>query len=132
MNRSGQAVVYLVRRYGVTDLANLLVIADDMDLPLGTLRMRSAGSDAGHNGIRSIIDALGTQAFPRLRLGVGRPTVGQDPVQYVLGRFRRDERPAVAQAVAVASDAIECWLESGLEEAMNRFNRALSPEVDPS
>jgi PTH1 family peptidyl-tRNA hydrolase len=98
------------------------VIYDDLDLPLGRLRLRAEGSSGGHKGIRSIIDVLGTQAFPRLRVGIDRPPGRMDPVDYVLNPFDRDQKPFLAEAVARAAAAVECWLAEGIIAAMDRFN----------
>lgn len=130
MNESGRAVRPLLRRHGVKDLADVLVVLDDMDLPVGALRLRIGGSDGGHNGMRSIIAAVATQDFPRLRLGVGRPPPGWDPIDHVLTPFARDEQPVIGAAVQAAADAVECWIEEGVTEAMNRFNSWRPAEAD--
>ena len=122
MNNSGEGVEYLLTRFGARP-DNLLIVYDEMELPLGTLRLRPAGSDGGHNGIRSIIAAIHTQNFPRLRIGIGHPPPGGDPVEHVLGRFADDETQAVADSITRAADAIDCLLEEGIDAAMNRFNR---------
>ena len=121
VNRSGEAVSYLVGRYGLKP-ADLLVVCDDMELPSGRLRLRPGGSAAGHNGIRSIIETLGTQEFPRLRIGIGRPPPGLDPVEYVLGTMSKEERVVVTEAVERAARAVEYLLVEGIDVAMNRFN----------
>src|SRR5262249_42362277 len=95
MNLSGAVVRPLLRRYA-RGPADLIVVYDDLDLPLGRLRVRKDGSHGGHNGMRDIIGALGGAPFPRLRLGIGRPPSGEDPVEHVLRRFTPDERPVVA------------------------------------
>lgn len=123
MNNSGAAVQYLLARYG-GGAPGLLVIYDEMALPVGRIRLRSAGSDAGHNGIRSIIAAVGGTGFPRLRIGIGAPPPGVDPRDYVLGRFDADESAAINGAVERAAAAVRCVLESGIDAAMNRFNQA--------
>ena len=124
MNRSGAAVAALVNWTKVLP-AEVLVVVDDADLPLGQLRLRLAGGSGGHNGLRSIIDALGgTEEFVRLRIGIGRTgPVGADIAGHVLGRFSAAERAAMAAAVATAVDAVECCLRDGFAVAMNRFNR---------
>jgi PTH1 family peptidyl-tRNA hydrolase len=121
MNRSGQAVGPLVHWYKLP-LDRLLVIYDDLDLPLGTIRLRPAGSSGGHKGLDSIIQALGSQEFPRLRVGIGRPPADRDPADYVLHDFTRDEAPVVAGVYDRVVAAGECWLSEGLTAAMNRFN----------
>ena len=122
MNESGRAVSSLVHRYQVRDLADLLVIHDDMDLPLANLRLRAGGSNGGHNGVGSIIGVLGTQRFARLRIGIDRPPAGMDPIEYVLGTFSSQERAALTPVLALAAEAAEFWVEHGIAEAMNRFN----------
>ena len=127
MNRSGVAARYLLDRHHVSAEA-LLVVYDDMDLPLGTLRLRAQGSSAGHNGIKSIIAELGTQQFPRLRIGVGRPQ-GQDAVSFVLGRFNSKEMKGVNEALDQAIEAVGWVAQHGLESAMDRYNqRSLSSD----
>jgi len=121
MNLSGQAVGPLVRSYKIP-LDQLLVVYDDLDLPLGTIRLRPRGGAGGHKGMRSIINQLGSQDFPRLRIGIGRPPAGWDPADYVLSDFTPDELPLFRSAADNAVQAIECWLTEGLDAAMNRFN----------
>ncbi|MFW6163668.1 MAG: aminoacyl-tRNA hydrolase [Planctomycetota bacterium] len=120
VNLSGSAVAPLAR-WHKCPLDDLMVVCDDLNLGLGALRLRPRGSSGGHNGLASIIECLGTDAFPRLRIGVGRGR-GPDPVAHVLGRFERDEEPVVEQAVDGAADAIEVWLQQGMDAAMNAFN----------
>jgi PTH1 family peptidyl-tRNA hydrolase len=121
MNLSGQAVGSLVRRYGIP-LSALLVIYDDMDLPLGTIRLRPGGGAGGHKGMRSIINALGSQEFPRLRVGIGRPLGGEDAVDYVLSDFTLEERVVIEGVYERVLGAVECWLREGIVEAMGRYN----------
>lgn len=122
MNESGQAVAALVRYYRIP-LDRLLIVYDDMDLPLGTLRIRPKGGSGGHRGIQSIIDALGSQDFPRLRIGIGRPPEGTDPADYVLQDFSPEEEQTIEETLERAVTAIEIWLTEGIDEAMSRFNR---------
>ncbi len=122
MNNSGEAVEYLLARFGGGP-ANLLIIYDEMALLPGRIRLRAAGSDAGHNGIRSIIQAVGGTGFPRLRIGIGAPPPGVLAREYVLGKFTNDESEAIAGAVKRASDALRCVLEESIDAAMNRFNQ---------
>ena len=124
MNLSGRSVGRLSRAYHVPP-EQVLVIYDDLDLPLGRLRLRAEGSSGGHKGIRSIIDSLGTQAFPRLRVGIDRPPGRMDPVDYVLQPFDRDQKPLVAEALARAVAAVECWLTEGIIAAMDQFNHTV-------
>ena len=122
MNLSGKAVGSLVRLLGVLP-ERLLVIYDDLDLPLGRVRLRPDGSSGGHKGMRSIIEALGTQAFPRLRVGIDRPPGSMDPAEYVLLPFAPQELSLVAEAIQTAADAVECWLSAGIVDAMGRYNQ---------
>lgn len=120
MNASGDAVSRLAAFYGL-EPTDLLVVADEVQLPLGRIRLRGSGSAGGHNGLKSIIQHLGTE-FPRLRIGVGRGDPTWDLADHVLSRFGRDEREAVVEAVNRAADAVELFAEYGVEAAMNRFN----------
>lgn len=129
MNDCGPAVQSLVHRHGVRDLEDLLVVVDDMDLALGTLRLRPSGSDAGHNGLKSIIEALGSRGFARLRVGIGRPVPGLDPIDHVLGRFSSQEKPTIAESQLAAADAVESWIAHGITETMNQFNRTPANDV---
>ncbi len=122
MNLSGQSVKPLVSQYGVAP-GDLLVIHDDLDLPLGVLRLRARGSSGGHKGVQSIMDALGSQDFPRLRIGIGRPT-REDPIEYVLSDFTLDEAIEIEWAFDQAMKAIVSWLTQGIEAAMNAHNAA--------
>jgi len=121
MNLSGNAVSAAVRWYRVP-LEQLLVIYDDLDLPLGQLRIRPSGSSGGHNGIASIIERLGTDRFPRLRIGIGR-SEHASTIGYVLSRFNAAEERQIDECIARATDAALAWQHDGIEVAMNRFNR---------
>lgn len=121
MNASGEAVGPLVRWHKIAP-EELLVIYDDLDLSLGRLRLRANGSAGGHLGMASIITALATQAFPRLRIGIGRPPAALDAAAYVLQPFGLDERPTIAAVLERAQAAVERWLRDGLAAAMNEFN----------
>jgi PTH1 family peptidyl-tRNA hydrolase len=123
MNLSGTAVSSLVRFYQIP-LARLLVILDDIDLPFGTLRLRADGGSAGQGGLRSIIQQLGTEVFPRLRLGIGRPPGMKTAANYVLKDFRGEDHEILYVTLATAADAVECFLREGIITAMNRFNGA--------
>ena len=127
MNRSGVAVGALLNWLKLGP-AEMLVVVDDADLPLGQIRLRASGGSGGHNGLRSIIEALGgNEGFARLRVGIGRTALpGADITSHVLGKFATPERELATQAAATASGAIECCLREGLTEAMNRFNRKRS------
>ena len=131
MNNSGEGVAYLLNRFGLSP-QDLVVIHDDMDLTLGSIRIRPRGGAAGHNGIRSIIATLATQEFPRLRVGIGKVPEGLDGVEYVLGAFSPQEGQVIEGAVAVVAEAVTCLLREGIEAAMNRYNRDLTLEGDSS
>ena len=124
MNRSGEAVAPLLAYYRLS-LADLLVIYDDVALPLGKLRLRSRGSAGGHNGLRSIISSLGTTEFSRLRLGIDSPPSAVDLPTYVLDKFLPEEAGMVADMVERAAEAVELFVTSGLLAAMNQINSPL-------
>jgi len=126
MNDSGRAVRPLLRRYGIDDVARLVVVHDELDLPAGRLKVRRGGGLAGHKGLKSIRASLGSDEFTRVRIGIGRPGAGRGDrvVKHVLGRPGRAERVLLDSAVARAADAVECLCEHGLATAMNRFNVA--------
>ena len=121
MNNSGEGIEYLLARFGGRP-SDLLVVYDEMALPTGRIRLRAAGSHAGHNGIRSIIAAVHTEEFPRLRIGVGQPASEGESIPHVLGRFNKEEEPLIAQAVQDAAAAVQCMLEENIDVAMNRYN----------
>jgi PTH1 family peptidyl-tRNA hydrolase len=121
VNLSGLAAAYLLTRFRASP-QELLIIYDDMDLPLGRLRLRLNGTAGGHNGIKSIIETVGTQDIPRLRVGIGQPPPGSDQVEYVLGTMSAQERETVDQAVDSVAEAVRCLLTDGIVQAMNRFN----------
>jgi PTH1 family peptidyl-tRNA hydrolase len=129
MNDSGRAVQAVSQFYKVTP-AETLVIYDDVDLPLGRLRLRLAGSAGGHNGMRSLIRSLGVDTFPRLKIGIaatdGRPA-GERLVGHVLGKFHGDEKATVDTVIQRAADAVTVALKSGVDAAMNLFNRKDEP-----
>ncbi len=122
MNECGRSVHSLVAARNV-ELSRLLVVWDHMDLPLGQLRFRPAGGPGGHNGLRSIINHLGTPQFPRLAVGVGRPPGRMDPAEYVLRRFSQAELTELVAPLRVrVGEAVVYWLRHGMEAAMNHFN----------
>lgn len=127
MNLSGQAVGALVRFYKVP-LENLLVTYDDVDLSLGTLRLRPGGGSAGQKGMQSIIERLGSQDFPRLRLGIGRPPGRMDAANYVLQEFHPGEKELLSTTLDRAVDAILTFVSEDLVTAMNRYNAAVEAE----
>jgi peptidyl-tRNA hydrolase, PTH1 family len=122
MNLSGPAVVGLLQFYKI-DVPDAFVIVDDINLELGRLRARAAGSAGGHNGLKSIIEALGTMEFARLRVGVGRGEARRDLADHVLAKFEPDERPIVAEAVGRSADAADLFVAEGIGPVMNSFNR---------
>lgn len=122
MNLSGGALRAAIRQTDVDPAEDILVVADDVDLPLGRLRLRREGSAGGHNGLRSIIDALGGPEFARLRVGIGRSGTSRATVDHVLSTFRTDEQELSVEAIATAADAVETWLAEGIDAAMNRYN----------
>jgi PTH1 family peptidyl-tRNA hydrolase len=128
MNLSGQAVRPLLRWYHL-DLAELLIIHDDLDLPLGRIRLRQGGGSGGHKGMRSIIESLNSEEFPRLRIGIGRPVRG-DPQDYVLQDFTPQQLITIEVAYDRAVSATECFISNGIAEAMSEFNRTAGDAVD--
>ena len=121
VNLSGNAVGPLLRWHRCEPV-DLLVVCDDLNLELGRLRLRRGGSSGGHNGLKSIAAALGTESYPRLRIGIGS-TEGHGAVSHVLGRFSEEERAAVEAAIDQAAEATRLWVTSGIDEAMNKCNR---------
>lgn len=124
MNESGRAVAPLVRRFGLRELERLVVVHDELDLPVGRLRVKTGGGLAGHKGLVSIRAHLRSDAFTRVRIGVGKPHVTAKGGEYVLKRPGRAEQAELEGVVARAADAVECFLEHGLDVTMNRFNAA--------
>jgi PTH1 family peptidyl-tRNA hydrolase len=122
MNLSGRSVGQLVAFYRVP-LEDLLIICDDLSLPLGKIRLRGQGSSGGQKGLQDVIATLGSSAFPRLRIGIDATPAGWDTADYVLSKFSSDEAPVVAATVERAADVVEMWAKSGLTEAMNKYNR---------
>ena len=121
MNRSGDVLPGLMRPAGLAAI-DLIVVADDINLPLGKLRIRPKGGAGGHNGLKSVIERLGTEEFARVRVGVGEQEEGKSLKDHVLERMGSEERQALAEAAARSADALECILVHGTASAMNRFN----------
>ena len=119
MNESGEAL-----RAIQADPTELLVVCDDVNLPLGTLRLRPSGGDGGHHGLRHCLEALHTEAIQRLRVGVGVAPLPIDLTEFVLTSFRAAERPVMKHAIEQAADACELWMREGIEAVMNRYNKA--------
>jgi PTH1 family peptidyl-tRNA hydrolase len=128
MNNSGESIGRLVRKFKVK-FENLIIVHDDLDLPLGRIRIRLGGSSGGHNGINSIVQHIGNQEFIRVRVGIGRPN-GQetgkngedDVINHVLGDFNAEEKTIMQEVIPCTSEALRCLLTSGLIEAMNKYN----------
>jgi len=127
VNLSGNPVACLTRKHDIT-LKDLLVIYDDLDLPLGKIRLRQSGGSGGHKGMNSIISALGSEDFPRIRVGIGRPqaeelSISEDAIfNYVLSDFSPQEDAAIKPVIIKVSEAIDCFLTQGIEAAMSKFN----------
>ncbi|MCP5056518.1 MAG: aminoacyl-tRNA hydrolase [bacterium] len=133
MNRSGEAVAQALRELDIREPErDLLVVLDDLDLPLGRLRLRPEGSDGGQRGLRDILRQLGSENVPRLRFGVGRPPANVDPVDWVLQSFREEEETLLQDAVPRAADAALCFLAEGAAAAMDRFNGPFPESVEIS
>ncbi len=128
MNLSGEAAVCFVRAHRIP-AENLILVYDDVDLPLGKVRVRPSGGPGGHKGMRSIVASLNTESFPRVRVGIGRPdSDGNFPwseealIRYVLGRFTAGEETPIQESIALVGDVLECIILEGLDTAMNRYN----------
>lgn len=126
MNASGESVAMIAGFFRLPS-ERILVVVDDADLPFGQIRMRPEGSSGGHHGLESIEQHLGTRAFPRLRVGIGRKEAGNREItDYVLGRFAPEEREDLEKVLTRAADQVECWLLAGIERAMNQYNGAIA------
>ena len=121
MNRSGESVQAAAAFYQIAP-ADMMIVLDDLALPTGKLRIRKGGSSGGHNGLRDIERALGTEQYPRLRIGIDAPPPPMPARAYVLARFDDVQRKAIDPALDRAADALRCWIENGIEAAMNRYN----------
>ncbi|MFW6359083.1 MAG: aminoacyl-tRNA hydrolase [Chroococcales cyanobacterium] len=121
MNKSGQAIRAIADWYKLPP-QSILVIYDEMDLPVGRIRLRLSGSAGGHNGIKSAIAHLGTQDFPRVRIGIGKATPEKDSVSHVLGRFSPDEKPIISEVLSLVKEAVDVSLKEGVEKAMSLYN----------
>lgn len=122
MNLSGEAVRGLVDYFKIDVKEELLVVYDDIDLEPGNIRVRAKGSAGGHNGMKNIIQQLGTQEFARIRIGVGAKPKGWDLADHVLSRFSKEEREEVEKSIKKGCDAISCFVEKGIDAAMNQYN----------
>lgn len=121
MNLSGPSVQGLIHFYKIP-LTNLMVLTDDLDIPFGTIRIRSSGGYGGQRGLASVIESLGTKDFPRMRLGVGRPPGKMDPANFILQNFSRDELKSISEILDAGADAVLEFVKNGLNSAMNKFN----------
>lgn len=128
MNLSGNAVAPAARWYRVPP-ERILIIYDELDLPFGQIRLRPGGSSAGHNGLTSVINRMGTDRIPRLRVGIGRPAHGNS-ASYVLSRFRPEEERVLPKVIELAGEAALAWQRDGIERAMNMYNRRRVPPVE--
>jgi PTH1 family peptidyl-tRNA hydrolase len=126
MNLSGEAVAAVVKFYQLP-LEKVLVIVDDADLPLGEIRLRPGGGSGGHHGLDSVAQHLGSKEYARLRIGIGRKNEARQITGHVLGKFGADENAVLEKVLERAAGQIECWLDGGLQKAMNQFNGAVSP-----
>lgn len=122
MNESGRSVSQLVGFYKIPP-ERTLVVCDDMSLPLGKLRIRAQGSSGGQKGLADILKSFGTEEVPRLRIGIDRPPPEWEVTDFVLSRFRENERATMSEAVKRAADAVQCWLSDGVLASMNQYNR---------
>ena len=130
MNASGAAVAQAARFYKIAP-EQIAVAYDDIDLEFARLRLRAGGSHGGHRGVESVIDTLGTRAFPRLRIGVGRPPTGVDPIDYVLSDFSPDEQPEIEKTIEQAVEAALSLVSEGLAKTMTRFNSRAKAAAEP-
>jgi peptidyl-tRNA hydrolase, PTH1 family len=128
MNLSGMSVLELSRKYEIDPAKDLVVIYDELDLPLGMIRVRARGSSAGHNGMQSIINAMQTEEIARIRIGVAPDSPGKGGVKYILAPFRKSQLLAVDEALDLAAQAVNVILSDGIATAMNRFNRKNKPD----
>ncbi len=130
MNLSGRAVMAAIAFFGI-DPQETLVVCDDMDLPLGKLRLRPEGGASGHKGLSSIQNALGAQDYHRLRVGIGRPRPEKEAANYVLDKFSKTEEDEIYRTLARAADAAEMWARDGIIKAMNEYNPDTGNSKDP-
>jgi len=127
MNCSGEAVEALTAFYKA-DCRDLLVVLDDLALPVGALRARARGSAGGHKGLADVLRRLGTQEVPRLRIGIGAPPPHMDAVHYVLAAFEDDETSDIERIIERAADAVEDWIDRGIDRVMDKYNKKRTPD----
>ena len=132
MNLSGMSVRELVEKYEVQPASDMVLLYDELDLPFGTLRVRPRGRSAGHNGVESVIGALSTQEFTRIRMGVAPDHPVADGARYVLSQFKKPQYPVVDEVLDTAAEAVKVILTEGVQAAMNRFNRKAEEEAEGS
>jgi peptidyl-tRNA hydrolase, PTH1 family len=130
MNLSGLSVRELLEEYEADPIRDLLVLYDELDLPLGTIRVRERGSAAGHNGISSVIEAVGTQEVPRIRIGIDPERERSDGMQYVLSQWKKKDLEVVDRVLDTVAEAVEVVLKEGIAAAMNRYNRKADGAVE--
>ena len=130
MNLSGECVREVADFYKLNP-DEIIIICDDINLDVGRLRIRKKGSAGGHNGLKNIIAHLGTEEFPRIRVGVGEKTEGWDLADYVLARFDKDSEPVIRDALANVVGAVETWISEGIDAAMNRYNVSAKKKAEP-
>jgi len=128
MNESGPVLARVIEEFGLP-LHDMIVVHDDLDLDPGRVRLKARGGHGGHNGVLSIIQSLGTDEFPRVKIGTGRPAMGIDAADYVLAPMSSHDRAVLAQAIELAVSAVECWIAEGLAAAMNRFNGSAATDL---
>ena len=121
MNSSGESVKEIVNFYGI-ETQNIIIIYDDMDIEKGTIKIRKKGGPGSHNGMKSIVQELGTTDFPRIRVGIGKPEFKNDMINYVIGKIHKEEQDILKQGTKKAAEAVEEILKNGLDSAMNKFN----------
>ena len=122
MNLSGNSIAHYKERLKIS-LDKIMIICDDINLPLGHVRVRTQGAAGGHNGLQSVIDKLKTTEFPRLRIGICKDNLAGDLAEYVLSDFKQDEKQVISEAIDKAVDVCECWLINGISKAMNTYNK---------
>lgn len=121
MNSSGESVKEIVNFYGI-ETQNIIIIYDDMDIEKGTIKIRKKGGPGSHNGMKSIVQELGTTDFPRIRVGIGKPEFKNDMINYVIGKIHKEEQDILKQGTKKAAEAVEEILKNGIDSAMNKFN----------
>jgi len=127
MNLSGSSVEYVIKKHNIA-LKHILIVCDDLDIPFAQLRLRAKGSAGGHNGLKSIIEKLGTNEFARLRMGIGRPQPQKETVDFVLDTFSGQEKKQLPEIISAAVECCLVWMTHGVDEAMSQFNQRKNDE----